>query len=127
MKTLLATSTLLFATIAFCYAQQDSVIINNQKIACSVKEVTPEAVKYTLPGEEVVNAVYKNTVQKIIYKSGRVQTFAEATSYKLVASVTDYDKVTITAVENEVLGLYKITDVGSKAKGTTGIFKPGKG
>jgi hypothetical protein len=31
----------------------------------------------------------------------------------------DYDKVTITSVESEVRGLYKISDVSSKAKGTT--------
>jgi len=103
----------------FCFGQTDTVFTNNEKIACSVKEITPEAVKYTYPGEDVINSIYKNTVQKIIFKSGRVQTFAEATSYKVVANVMDFDKVTITAVESEVRGLYKLGDVSSKAKGTT--------
>jgi hypothetical protein len=109
------------ATIAIssCYAQMDTVIVNNEKIACSVKEITPDAIKYTFPGEDVVNSVYKNTVQKIIFKSGRVQTFAESTSYKPITSVMDYDKVTITTIESEVRGLYKLGDVSSKAKGTT--------
>ena len=101
------------------YAQVDTVIVNNQKIACSVKEITPDAVKYTYPGEDVINSVYKNTVQKIIFKSGRVQTFAEATSFKSVAGVMDYNNVTITSVESEVRGLFKVGDVSSKAKGTT--------
>ena len=100
-------------------AQVDTVVSNNQKIACNVKEVTPDAVKYTFPGEDVVNSVYKNTVQKIIFKSGRIQTFAEATSYKTVNSVMDNDKVAITAVESEIQGLFKLGDVSSKAKGTT--------
>jgi len=100
-------------------AQVDTVVSNNQKIACNVKEVTPDAVKYTFPGEDVVNSVYKNTVQKIIFKSGRIQTFAEATSYKTVSSVMDNDKVAITAVESEIQGLFKLGDVSSKAKGTT--------
>ena len=116
----LFTTLLLFLTLtSFCFAQMDTVVINNQKIACSVKEVTPDAVKYTFPGEEVMNSVYKNTVQKIIFKSGRVQTFAESSSFKAVAGVMDYDKVTITSVEGEVKGLYKLSDVSSKAKGTT--------
>lgn len=102
-----------------CFGQTDTVFTNNEKIACSVKEVTPDAVKYAYPGEDVINSIYKNTVQKIIFKSGRVQTFAEATSYKVVANVLDYDKVTITALESEVRGLYKLGDVSSKAKGTT--------
>jgi len=106
-------------TISCCYAQMDTLYTNNQRIACSVKELTPDAVKYTFPGEDVINTVYKNTVQKIVFKSGRVQLFAEATSYKTIASVLDFDKVTVTSVEEEVKGLFKISDVNSKAKGTT--------
>jgi len=97
----------------------DTVVINNQKIACSVKEITPDAIKYTYPGEDVINSVFKNTVQKVIFKSGRIQTFAEATSYKEITNVMDFDKVTITSVESEVRGLFKLGDVSSKAKGTT--------
>ncbi|MDR6945058.1 hypothetical protein [Mucilaginibacter pocheonensis] len=100
-------------------AQMDTVYANNTKIACTIKEVTPDAVKYTFPGEDVLNSVYKNTIQKIVFKSGRIQTFAETTSYKTVSDVTDYDKVAITSVESEVKGLYKLGDVSSKAKGTT--------
>jgi hypothetical protein len=112
--------TVVFLVIPFlCNAQVDTLISNNVKIACNVKEITPDAVKYTYPGEELVNSIYKTTVQKIIFKSGRVQTFAEATSYKSINGVMDYDKVTTTVVESEVRGLYKLTDVSSKAKGTT--------
>ncbi len=118
-KELFTTLLLMSVFTSFCYAQMDTVVVNNQKIACSVKEVTPDAVKYTFPGEEVMNSVYKNTVQKIIFKSGRVQTFAEASSYKTVTGVMDYDKVTITSVEGEIKGLYKLSDVSAKAKGTT--------
>lgn len=110
---------IIVGTLTFCSAQSDTVVINNQKIACSVKEITPDAIKYTFPGEDLINTVYKNTVQKIIFKSGRIQTFAEATSYKSINGVMDFDKVTITSVENEVKGLYKLGDVSSKAKGTT--------
>lgn len=119
---LIKTFTLLFFlvfTTTVCYSQMDTIVINNQKTACSVKEVTPDAVKYTYPGEDVINSVFKNTVQKIIFKSGRIQTFAEATSYKKVSNVMDFDNVTVTSVESEVRGLFKLADVGAKAKGTT--------
>ncbi|WP_259070109.1 hypothetical protein HDF24_24310 [Mucilaginibacter sp. X4EP1] len=118
-KNICTTTLLIMLTVSCCFAQLDTVFLNNQKIACSVKEITPDAVKYTFPGEDVINSVYKNTVQKIVFKSGRIQTFAEATSYKPVENVMDYDKVTVTAVEGEVKGLFKLSDVSSKAKGTT--------
>ena len=110
---------LFFMATTLGYSQTDTLYANNQKIACSVKEITPDAVKYTFPGEDVINSVFKNTVQKIVFKSGRVQTFAEATSYKSISGVMDYDKVTVTVVESEVRGLFKLMDVSSKAKGTT--------
>lgn len=117
-KTLILT--LFFVTTAVvCNAQVDTIVSNNTKIACVVKEITPDAVKYTYPNEDMLNSVYKTTVQKIIFKNGRVQTFAEATSYKAIEGVMDFDKVTITVVEGEVKGLYKLTEVSSKAKGTT--------
>ncbi len=119
IKCCLITFFLIFAIVSFCYSQTDTIFTNNEKIACSVKEITPDAVKYTFPGEDVITTVYKNTVQKIIFKSGRVQTFAESTSYKSITGVMDYDKVTITSVESEIVGLYKLGDVSSKAKGTT--------
>jgi hypothetical protein len=120
-----ALNKILFACILFlvqstlCHAQVDTVYSNNEKIACSIKEVTPDAVKFTYPGEDVVNSVYKNTIQKIVFKSGRVQTFAETTSYKAVSSVMDFENVSVTTLESEVRGLYKLSDVSSKAKGTT--------
>lgn len=110
------------AMLAFSFnsfAQTDTLYLNNQKIACSVKEITQDGVKYSYPNEDLVNTVYKNSVQKIVFKSGRVQSFTESTSYKQISGVEDYGNVTITAVESEVKGLYKIGDVGSKAKGTT--------
>lgn len=117
-KTLLVLSTLLGSSL-FCSAQTDTLVINNEKISCSVSEITVDAVKFKYPGEEMVNTVYKNTVQKVIFKSGRTQTFVEATSYKKVAKVDDYENITTTTVESEIRGLFKLGDVSSKAKGTT--------
>lgn len=111
-----------FPLFAFtCIAQSDTIYTNTEKISCSVKEVTQDAVKFIYPGEEIINTVYKNTVQKIVFKSGRVQSFAEATSYKTVTGSNDFENVTMTSVQSEVNGLFKLGDVSSKAKGTTAL------
>jgi len=99
--------------------QSDTIFTNNEQIICSVKEVTPEAVKFTYPNEDIINSIYKNTVQKIVFKSGRIQNFAENTSFKKVSGPKDFENVSITKVESEVKGLFKLGDVSSKAKGAT--------
>jgi len=101
------------------FAQTDTIFTNSEKILCTVKEVTTDAVKFVYPGEDIINSIYKNTVQKIVLHSGRVQTFAESTSYKTVNGAEDFENVTLSSVESEVKGLFKLGDVSSKAKGTT--------
>ena len=110
---------LLLAGIFNCFAQSDTIYTNTERIACTVKEITADAVKFAYPNEELVNTIYKNTIQKIIFKSGRVQTFAEATSYKTVHGAPDHENVSFTFVQSEVNGLFKLGDVSAKAKGTT--------
>lgn len=113
----------LFLTISIhCFAQSDTmdtIFMNNEKVVCSVKEVSEDAVKYVYPGEETINTVYKNAIQKIVFRSGRVSIFAESTSYKKVTCVGDYDNVSFAHVGGEVKGLYKLGEVSSKARGVT--------
>ena len=120
MKTILFIS-FIFAYSSISFAQTDTIVSNNEKIPCLIKEITTDAVKYSYLGEEVTASLYKNAVQKIIFKNGRIQTFSEATAFKTVEKATDYDNVTITQVESEIKGLYKLGDASSKAKGTTPI------
>ena len=108
---------LLFSVRAF--GQTDTIFSNNEKIPCIVKEIKESSVVYVHPGEELLNSIYKNAVQKIVFKNGRVQVFAEATSFNAVKGVDDYEKVTVTAVESEVKGLFKVGEVSAKAVGTT--------
>lgn len=103
------------------YSQQDTIVTNSEKIVCTIKEITVDAIKFTYPGEDLINTIYKNTVEKITFKSGRVQKFAEATSFKTVNGPEDFENVSITKVESEVKGLFKLANVSSKAKGTTAM------
>jgi len=122
MKKLLLLTGIISITIPFVgYSQSDTLLINNEKIPCTLIEITADAIKYTFPGEDLLNTVYKNSVQKIIYQNGRIQTFSESTSFKNVNSVDEFENVTLTAVESEVKGLFKLGDVSAKAKGATSL------
>jgi Domain of unknown function (DUF4156) len=109
---------LIFCSVTFSYAQTDTVFTNTQKIACVVKEVSPDVVKYSNPGEDMLNVLYTNSINKIVFKSGRVQTFENKT-YKPVLSVRDFGSVTISTLESDIKGFSKLGELSSKAKGTT--------
>jgi len=116
-KKILFFSTILLSSLSF--AQMDTIYSNNEKLAVNVREITEDAVKFTYPNEDMINTSYKNTINKIVFKSGRTQTFNESSSFNKLSSIKDFEKVTISSVESEVRGLYKYADVGAKAKGTT--------
>ena len=110
---------ILIAHTTLSFGQTDTIFSYSEKIACTVKEIKPEVVIFNYQGEDISNTLYKNAIQKIVYKSGRNQTFAESTALKNVQSVDDYENVTVTQLDYEIKGLNKLGDVGSKAKGTT--------
>ena len=110
---------ILIALSTLSFGQVDTIFSYSEKIACTVKEINPEVVIFNYQGEDIANTMYKNAIQKIVYKSGRIQTFAESTALKNVQSVDDYENVTVTQLDYEIKGLNKLGDVGSKAKGTT--------
>ena len=118
-KTILTLITIVSTII--CNGQSDTIFSNNEKILCSVREITSEAVKYSLLEEELTNSLYKNAVQKIVFKNGRTQIFSESSSFKKVLNVMDYEKVSISQLEGEVKGLYKLGEVSSKAEGGTSM------
>ncbi|MBO0939810.1 hypothetical protein J2I47_24910 [Fibrella sp. HMF5335] len=100
-------------------AAVDSVYTNEGTLAVNVKEITETGIRYTYPNEDVINTVFKNSVYRVRYKSGRVQSFAEALTLNPVNGGDDWEKVMISKLESEVKGLYKLEDVNAKAKGTT--------
>lgn len=105
----------------FAHAQQDTIFFGNEKLIVTVKEVGEESIKYTYPGEDIINSIYKNSVSKISYRSGRVQIFREAVNFHPVNSVSEWERVSISQLESEVKGLFKVGDVSAKAKGGTAL------
>ena len=102
-----------------CMGQRDTIYLANEKLVVTIKEVSEDAVRFTYPKEDIINSIFKNIIQKVVFASGRVQTFSEITNYKNVRSIADWDLVSISGAESEIRGLYKLADVSAKAKGAT--------
>lgn len=122
MKNLIILLALMLFNYILAFAQTDqldSLFTNEGNLAVNIKEVTSDGVKYTYPNEDIITTIYKNAIYKIRFKSGRVQVFSESSSFNLVTGGEDWEKVTISQVENEVKGLFKLDQVSTKAKGAT--------
>lgn len=118
-KLLFISTLLLIYQFTFSQNQVDTIFTTNGTLAVNIKEITEDAVKFNYPGEELTNSIYKNTVFKIRHKSGRIEEFNEASSFRIVKGGEDWENVSITRVENEIKGLVKLDEVTSKATGTT--------
>ncbi len=116
--------TLCFALLvlsAFQLSSQTDTIYKNdgEMLLVHVSEVTETAIKFVYPGESFSNALGKNTVKKIHFKSGRKQDFSADLNIALVKGCKEWNKVQISRIESEVIGLFKIDIIGAKAKGAT--------
>ncbi len=92
-------------------AQMDTIFTFTETIPCTVKEIDLELIKYWHPGEELVNSISKNTVERIKYKSGREQTITESIKFEPIQDVNEFDKVLITEVEGDVRGLFEFGEI----------------
>jgi len=78
--------------------------------------VTEESVKFSYPGEEILNTLGTNTITKIVFCSGRTQTFADESSFGNVNNGQDWEYVTVIQNDMELKRLYQLDQVNSKAK-----------
>ena len=108
-----------FITVS-CFAQNDTIFkMNGDLLPVNVKEITESSIKYSYPGEDLLNTITKSTVLKIHFKSGRVQEFSTVMNILNVKSCLDWKNVQISTIESEVVGLMKIDNLGAKAEGMT--------
>ncbi len=128
MKKLSYTFLLVIFSVTLTFAQDalDSIFTNTEVLAVNIKEVTEETVKFSYPGEEILNTVSTNTISKIIFRTGRVQTFAEENSFRVVKNGLDWEYVTVIQNDRELKGLYQLDQVNAKAKAATGWGSVGK-
>ena len=120
MKSLILLSFLMIGF--FCFSQEekmDTIYTHTERIIAKVIGISPDAVKFKYPNETFPNSLYKNAIKKVCLSSGRIVEFSEISSFKTVNSSGDWENVSITHVESEVKGLFKLGQVTSKAVGTT--------
>ncbi|WP_254411498.1 hypothetical protein [Dyadobacter diqingensis] len=101
-----------FGSLQFASAQDIIVKHNGSKLEAKVNYVTESVVVYTSPGENSSGKLGKAEVEKIIYKSGRV----ELISQKIVVNGhDDWKKIVLTSNPLSVVGLIKKGEIKVKS------------
>lgn len=121
MKT--ATTALLLTLFALSAKAQevkpDKLIkLTNEEILVNVIAVNDREVSFTYPGEKAVNILNKNQIKEIDFASGRVEKITERV---VIASEEDWQKVVVTTLESDVVGLSRKGEVRAKAAGATAL------
>ena len=121
-KTIIIAS--LLATTVFTANAQDKIIkLSDDTIKCTITETTGEEIKFKYVGEDVINSIYTNTIQNILFASGRSQSYNQRV---IIKDATDWEKVQLTSLESDIKGLVKGEEMMAKASSgwsTTGQGK----
>ena len=113
---------ILFATltnIVFCQIEikNDTIFqLNNEILVCKVININEFEIVYSFVGEVLTNTISKKQVKEIHFGSGRVQKFSEKI---IINGENDWEKVMLTTIETDIIGLTKKGDVKGNAVGTT--------
>ena len=126
IRSIIILISLLSVIRVFAQETLDSIFTKTDILPVHIKEVSDESVKFNYPGEDVVNSLKIESVNRIVFKSGRVQTFKEAPSYRMVVDGLDWEHVSVIQTEGQLSGLYLLDDVSAKAKAMTGFGSVGK-
>lgn len=116
-----ATPALLLTLFALSAQAQDVkpdklVKLTNEELLVNVLSVNERDVSFTYPGEKAVTVLNKNQIKEIDFASGRVEKMTEKV---IIASEEDWQKVVVTTLESDVIGLRRKGEVRAKATGAT--------
>ncbi len=100
----------------FLMFSQDIVIKRNgDTLKVNITKSTPDIIEFTYPNESIINSEYKNSIEKIIYASGRIEICSQAKKLAVVKGVEDWEKVEITTNPEDVKGMTKLGEVVGKS------------
>ena len=112
MKKVLSFLFVMFSIV--CTAQDKVFFHDGNTFEGKIVKVTDKAVMFIYKGEEAVNTIGINAIEKIAYSSGRVQ---ECTEKIIINSEIDWEKVKVVYDKEEVMGLKSIGMIEKHSNG----------
>ena len=117
-KTLIIIFIATLTKVAYCQetVKNDTLFqLNSEEIICKVSHISESEIVYSYVGESLTNSISKKQVKEIHFSSGRIQKFSEII---VIEGEDDWEKVQITTLQSDVVGLVKKGEVKGKAMGS---------
>jgi hypothetical protein len=89
--------------------------LNEEIIVCKVTNISEFEIVYSFVGESLTNTISKKQLKEIHFGSGRVQKISDLIA---INGEEDWEKVQLTTLQIDVVGLTKKGEVKGKAMGT---------
>lgn len=105
------------------YSQDIIHTHKNEVFKGKVVELNDKEIKFQYEGESLVNSIPKNLINEILFESGRNQKISDKV---IINDERDWEKVIITNLESDVIGLTRGEEMMAKASSgwsTTGEGK----
>ena len=103
---------LFLTSIVSAFSQTDKIKkLNGDSLEVIIKKVSQTEIEYSYVNEDLIQSINKSNVSCIVYKSGRVEKFAEVI---VINGESDWEKVTFTTIEADVKDLTKVGEVAGK-------------
>ena len=111
----------------FSVIAQDKIIMRGgETLNVKITKNSPELVEFTYANETLVNTEYKNSIEKIIFASGREEICSEKNQLEKINGASDWEKVVITYTESDIKGLKKVGQI-TKTSAWGGAMASGLG
>lgn len=99
---------------------------NGEILQAKVIRLSDDSVDYLMPGEDLTRNTYTSLLKKIVFSSGRVETFSNTLNIKVITNESQWRDVVVTYNAADVRGLEQV-GVISKASGWGGQLASGHG
>lgn len=110
-KLLLAAIAFLILFVPYSKGQDKIITREGDTLNVSITKSTPESVEFTYPSETIINTLYKNSISRIVYSSGRAEEVAEKLNLHEINSADDWEKVAVTYSESDIKGMTKVKEI----------------
>ena len=93
------------------FAQDKVILKNGEELNVKVVKNNEKTIEFLYPGESMVNEKNKREIKKIVYESGREETFNVGINVPEIKGEKDWEKVVETYLEADVEGLTRVDEI----------------